>query len=340
MAAVDPNVQAILNQHQQQLQIVQQQQQQNQQLAQAREDERRLDKWLTEQREKVGCCDGSGLRDVRKWLANIHAAIHRVPQGGDVERHILQLIEKTATEDLLDEIEAFSRHQQAANPPVQVTHAALRAHIQTAFLGPDEANVLKDELRSIKQTQREDVPRFNRRFLKAADLAYPQPRDANTEELVTDKYLGALLQGKIKDRVFSHDPQLVTLAAAMQVSSEEWARQRRRQRIQRECQREEEPMEVNEAAPVWTSSQEVGTVRDTLAAIAGTIKTLQSDVAELKRPTSTASAAPQEPSARPSGGRPKLRCFYCNRPGHYKRNCLRRKRDQAAEGAQQSEQGN
>ena len=105
-------------------------------------------------------------------------------------------------------------------------------------------------------------------------------------------------------------------------------------------------MEVNEAAPVFASSSEGGTMRDTLAAIAGTIaaiagtiKNLQNDVAELKRPTSTVSAAPQEPSARPSGERLSSGVFYCNRPGHYKRNCLRRKRDQAEEGALQSEQG-
>ena len=104
-----------------------------------------------------------------------------------------------------------------------VTHAGLRGHIQQVFLGPDEANVLKEELRATKQTQREDVPRFNRRFTKAADLAHLHRRDGNTEESVTDRYMGALLNGKIRDRVFSHDPQLVMLDDAMRVASDEWA---------------------------------------------------------------------------------------------------------------------
>jgi hypothetical protein len=181
---MDPNVQAILDQHQQQLVVIQQQQQQNQQQAAAKLADRTLEKWVDEQKEKVGSCDGSSLREVRKWLAALGSAVFRVPAGQNVDVYLRKLVQRTALEDLLEEVESFERRQAAAQPPVAVTHAGLRAHIQQAFLGPDEANVLKEEPRATRQTQREDVPRFNCRFTKAADLAYPQPRDANTKDIL------------------------------------------------------------------------------------------------------------------------------------------------------------
>ena len=63
--AVDPNIQAILGQHQQQLQVLQQAHQQDAQRAANESARKRKDKWVTDQKEKVGDCDGSSHKAVR-----------------------------------------------------------------------------------------------------------------------------------------------------------------------------------------------------------------------------------------------------------------------------------
>ena len=137
---------------------------------------------------------------------------NRVPAAVNANSYMLALIKKTASDDLLEEIEDYERTQAAQ--AAAVGHAAMRVHIAASFLGPDEQNVLKEELKNLRQTAREDLQRYSRRFSRAADYAYPQPRNAQIEEEITDLYMGSLAAGKVKDRVFSHDPQLVTLQAA------------------------------------------------------------------------------------------------------------------------------
>lgn len=307
MAQVDPNIQAILDEHRREITLLGNQYDRQHQREQARDQERIKTKFIQEQKEKITPCDGSTLRSVREWTRSIAAAAHRVPQGQNADDFVIGVMKATATDDLFDELEAHLR--QAQNP---VTHVQLRDHLDAAFLGPDEANVLKDEVKNIRQGQREELPRFNRRFLKAAEHAYPVPRDAQTEEMLTDRYLGALTTGRIKDCCFNHDPRLVDLATATTVASDEWARQRRRIRIQRDYANE--PMEVDSAEPP---------LRETLSAMAASLRTLQSEVKELRSGRIPQDSKHAKPQAKPGA------CWYCNAPGHHQRECRKRQRDRS-----------
>ena len=335
--AVDPNIQAILGQHQQQLQVLQQAHQQDAQRAANESARKRKDKWVTDQKEKVGDCDGSSHKAVRVWLRRIGQAEHRVPQGVNANSYMLALIKKTAQDDLLEEIEEHER----AQAPAVVGHAAMRVHVAASFLGPDEQNVLKEALKNLRQTAREDLQHYNRRFSRAADDAYPPPRNAQTEEEITDQYMGSLATGKVKDRVFSHDPQLVNLNAAMQVAMAEYGRQRRRQRVQRGQARVEEPMEVDD---IDSDDDEEGAtavvlppVSDTLVAIASTLRTLQKEVQDIKEKaassTSSSSQAGQKAGQRGSQkyekGKKTGNCWYCGKPRHHQLECRKRLRDGA-----------
>ena len=102
----------------------------------------------------------------------------------------------------------------------------------------------------MRQGAREDIPAYNRRFAKAADLAHPLPCNADVEEALTELYMVSLKDGKIKDRVFAADPRLVVLLPTQTLAAEEWARQRRRSRIQRESKTVHEPMDVSTAEPI------------------------------------------------------------------------------------------
>ena len=141
----------------------------------------------------------------------------RVPAGLNADDTVKKLMEATAHDDLANEYETF--RNQAVNRNA-VTHAAVHIHLANVFLGPDESAVLKEEARSMRQSQRDDIPKYNRRFAKAADYAFPLPRYPETEEQLADWYMGSLTNGKVKDCAFGHDPRLVTLQAAMQVTAE------------------------------------------------------------------------------------------------------------------------
>ena len=169
-------------------------------------------------------CDGSTSRTVRGWLRHIGRIVPHMPAGLNADDAIKKLMEATSRDDLANEYETFLN--QAVNRNA-VMHAAMRIHLATAFLSPDESAVLKEEARSMRQSQRDDMPKYNRRFAMAADYAFTLPRNAKTEEQLADWYMGSLTNGKVKDRAFGHDPRLVTLQAALQVTAEEWAQQRR-----------------------------------------------------------------------------------------------------------------
>ena len=273
--------------------------------------------------------DGSSLRGVRAWSRSIHKAAGRVPAGQNADDYLLPLIEQTTTGDLTEELDLVPQPVPGGVPAWQ--HSV--QHINQSFLGPDEANILKDDAKCMRQGQREDLPSYNRRFLKAVDYAYPLPRQPDTEEMLTDLYMGSLRNGRIKDLVFAHDPQLVQLQPTIQVALAAYSRQRRKDRVMRDL-RGEEPMEVDlvddddnddDACAV---AQAVPTVRDTLSALASTLRTLQKDVQGLKQRNDRFNPRPR--GSQQQHSQHHNRCFYCNKPGHKKVECRKRARDMAA----------
>lgn len=66
-------------------------------------------------------------------------------------------------------------------------------------------------------------------------------RDADTEEMLTNCCPGILFTNLVTDRCFEHDARLIDLQTIMTVSVNEWARQRRENRFQKEYVHEERP---------------------------------------------------------------------------------------------------
>jgi hypothetical protein len=266
-----------------------------------------LCKWVEEEARHVPNCDGDNVRGVREWIASVRSSGRRIPQGKGEDDYIKKLMVRTCSGDLFREIDNYMEK----NNRDLVSWKPIIDHILEAFLGPDENEALEDELKKIKQGGREDIPAFNRRFSNMADIAYPKPTNSEKSELAV-LYLTSLKKGRIQNRLADREHPVSTLEDATNAAYQEWARMRRSERILNpgRTEREEQPMEVDAL-----------TIREQLAEQDKELKALRKKVAERER-----SAAEQPAKPKPSESRKQTSqviCWYCDAPGHMKRDCKR-----------------
>jgi hypothetical protein len=257
-----------------------------------------LERWLEEESRHVLACDGDSIRAVREWMAAIRSSYRRVPPGKDDNVYVKKLIVRTTTAELFREVDNFlERNGRAA-----VAWEAVLDHVLEAFLGPDEQEALKDEVRNLRQGAREAIPAYNRRFLHAADLAYPRP-SAHQQYDLSVAYLKSLVKGRIQTRLADRDPPLQTLEQATAAAYAEWAKMRRADRIlQPSRPAAPEPMEVDAI-----------TIREQLAAQERDIKALTKKLAEQE-------LSGKEQKGNGTAGN-EWRCWKCQDPGHLKKDC-------------------
>ena len=274
---------------------------------QLRSSQEKIRIWSNEEAQHILCCDGGSLKSVREWIRSIKCAYHRAPEL-DRDYYVKKLISKTSRGDLFEEIELFlnSTDRELA------TAADIVAHVLNSFLGPDEQDALRDEVKAIKQGQNEEIPAFNRRYLKAVGVAYPRPT-TEEEKMLTTMYLVALKKGRIQDRLFDRDQRLTTLKCATEIAYNEWARARFRHRaLQDARQPRHEPMEVDAISTreaVAEKDQEIKKLRQQLEA------------ARKQSPPqrNTTTTAPR------SSDRNNDECRFCHQKGHWVRDCPKNK---------------
>ena len=82
-------------------------QQEQQTRRQTRTQERKVHKWVTEEKVKFPECDGSTSLAVWGWLQHIGCAVPCVPAGLNADDAVKKLMEASARDDLADEYERF-----------------------------------------------------------------------------------------------------------------------------------------------------------------------------------------------------------------------------------------
>ena len=114
--------------------------------------------WVAEESVHVISCDEGSVKSVRVWIRAIREANARAPANG-TEYYVKRLITKTCRGCYLYPV----------GDRDLCTWEEILEHVLAAFLGPDESEALKDELKRVKQGPWEEIPAYNRRFLRAAD---------------------------------------------------------------------------------------------------------------------------------------------------------------------------
>ena len=80
--------------------------------------------------------------------------MHQLPHSVNGDIFLMRLISKTAQGKLFEEIETFLNK----NGRNAMGYHETLAHTLEAFLGPEEQDALKEELRKVKHSQRQDIP--------------------------------------------------------------------------------------------------------------------------------------------------------------------------------------
>jgi hypothetical protein len=284
--------------------------------------------------KKIETCEGTTSRAVRNWIRQINNAVRIIPQNINDNLAVQGLINATARGDVEEEYQVMIAGQMALGIiRGAIGHQAILNHIQLAFLGSDEAEALKEELKTTKQSAREEVPAYNRRFTKIADLAYPQAvRAPAVDAEVAGRYIASLKSGAIQRALFNHRPRIITLGEAKTFAYTEWTETRYQQRLTHLTPQAEEAMEIGA----------LDTMREQMAAQASLIKRLQTQLDAVQQTTVGNSRAPAPPPAAADSGQDVLRrdtrprrkadgspgrCYYCDKPGHIQSECRRRQWD-------------
>jgi hypothetical protein len=307
-----------------------------------REQERLLDTHIKSTR----VCDGSSIPLVREWIHDVNMA-HAYFPVATADSEVQKIIMATLQGPMRRYYERFLDAQPARN---NVTWAAVRLSIKTAYLTPDEAEFLRSELETIKQTAYETPAAYARRFVEAANVAYDQAdRNDVVQRIVLERYVKGLRSKTLKRRLCLETiPDTIDAAiAAVENFAAQEERHKRMTGDDADLLATETPMEIGAirapmerhvAAPETPSSDP--SMAAAMLRLARQMEGLQKEFTKMKAntlaPTPTFVAPVQAthqpippllplkyPSHTPDG---QLVCYECGGIGHIGKNCEHRRR--------------
>ena len=149
----------------------------------------------------VTICDGTVPTEVREWLRAMQVVNAREPGI------VVAVAVRTSKARLLETIEGHVAAQAALAVPVlrnAVPWAGLCDAIKLALLGPGDADTVRQELASANQAAHEDVAGYSLRFVTMARDAYPPPRGADLERIVTKYFTKGLISPSLREVLVVH----------------------------------------------------------------------------------------------------------------------------------------
>ena len=188
------------------------------------------------------------------------------------------------------------------------------------------AEVYKSELRGRHRQKGESLLALAQDVRKLVQKAYPDIGRPGLEELVIEKFREALPDHDQRIAVYQSKARTLDQAVKAALDMESWQVSEARRsapthRLRAAVEREEDEEDNVSARAVRTGPHSQG------ADLVATLNTMME--------TFLAKVASQEP-AQTTEKLPGQRCFYCQRPGHFQRDCKKRK----AEERKKSQSGN
>ena len=202
-------------------------------------------------------CDGTSIPMVREWLLEIQMA-RAYFTVANKEEDTRKLVVKTLQGPMRRFHEAFLDDQADRN---NVTWAAIKTSLKSAYLTPDETEYLRSELERIKQSAYETSGAYARRYSEAANMAYcKDDRNEVVQNVVLEKYIKGLRCNALKKRLIE-EAKPKTIDEAMLAVQDFTAQAERLKRMvthgsdkEENQNSREEPMEVGAMAAPPTHS--------------------------------------------------------------------------------------
>lgn len=298
---------------------------------------------LKAQTKRIRPCDGTNPAAVREFLGEVELAR---PYLNNDQVALSKLCGRLLQGSLKKSYERFMSSQLNRDA---VAWDAIKAHLRAAFLSADEGEHLKTALEKVTQTQYEANTAFTRRFLEAADDAYPEEdRTAGDERVLLNLYVKGLRNAKVVERLVQ-EARPDTLQEAVQGVERYTADQERFTRFgwaSGKATSAVEPMEVDAIHKVSSDPQagtgDAGFTVDTFIKSLGIetltkqLKGVQSELGKLKamlaaqdKPTTVSTGSNPPNKSQPQGSRRETRvCYKCRVEGHLARNCPSKKKGQ------------
>jgi hypothetical protein len=328
-------------------------------LATRRDNQRTQERLVDTHIKSTRTCDGSSIPLVREWLHDVDMAYPYFPLAtADLD------IQKLVMATIQGAMRRYYEHFMDQQPDRRnVTWAAIRTSFKQAYLTPDEAEFLRSELKTIKQTAYETTAAYARRFVEAANAAYDQTElNDIVQNMVLERYVKGLRSKTLRRRLIL-ETQPTTVEQAVLAVEAFAASEERLKRMTPEDEAnagDETPMEIGAIRGPTPSPQLDLQTPPADSAVAAALLTLnrqmqgiQKEITKLKAisltsatpfvaplvapgPATPAVAAPTEPLRYPSHA-PDGRqvCYECGGLGHIGKNCEHRRR-RLASAAQQS----
>ena len=296
---------------------------------------------LSQATSGIDRADGSVPGFTRTWLRAIDGWCTEAVD----DLFIIQLCKQTSSGDLLEEIRRWTSVEQGCI----TTWAELRKKVLEHFLSACENLKLQAMLESAQQNDGETISAYIRRFRAEATRAYPETRPPIEENRVVASFLRGFADLPFTERLF-RTGKVSTLEEAISTALEKEAQRERLEQVL--LKRGQEKMEVDSVDTAPTKASVVDTMQRRLEQLNTRMAKVEAKGSKQPAPSASANepqqsaqaaqAAKQRPQ-NPGNKQPARRdprhlwtadgkpiCGYCSRTGHLFRECLQRRRENAA----------
>ena len=214
------------------------------------------------------------------------------------------------------------RYTESLTPEQTATYHDLCQALDNRFGDQHLSEVFKSELRSRRRKSKESLPALAQDISRLVQRAYPDVGRPGVDELAIEKFREALTDHEQRVAVYQSKPRTLDQAVKAAIDMESWqisearrptsSSHKLRSMGESETQSWEDD-DVPAARAVRTSNQGPG------ADLTATMERLLEDFLQRLPSQGTRPPRAQEKSTR---------CFYCQKTGHFQRDCRQKKADE------------